>query len=162
MSSASAARVSHHFFSILVRIGVAADVDRFVDVAALAQFASKDLFEIGLGEQLGLEVEAGREVEVAVRRAGVAVEAPALYDDLENVHFPAKKFIRLRSPISRRESPPTKVSIALCLCATGVPDWGVEAHIDSNVCFRGCLVDLFFAFFVVDEHFYDRYQVLLI
>ena len=74
-------------FDRLVGIGVAADVDRLAHVAALREVTTQHLFEVGLGEQLGLEIEAGREVEVAMGGPGVAMDAAALYDDLKSVHF---------------------------------------------------------------------------
>jgi len=71
----------------LVRIGVAADVDRLAGVVLLRQLVAEDLRQVDLGEQLRLEVQAGGEVEVAVRGAGVAIDATAFYGDLESVHF---------------------------------------------------------------------------
>jgi hypothetical protein len=54
------------FFDRLVGVGVAADVDRLAGVVLLGQLVAEDVGEVGLGEQLRLEVQAGREVEVAV------------------------------------------------------------------------------------------------
>ena len=47
------------FFDRLVGVGVAADVDRLAGVVLLGQLVAEDVGEVGLGEQLRLEVQAG-------------------------------------------------------------------------------------------------------
>jgi hypothetical protein len=67
--------------------------------------------EIALGAQLGFEIETGREVEIAVRRARETIDAAAIYNELETVHFFGKgeaaslHFIG-RHPLSRRQNRP--------------------------------------------------------
>lgn len=56
----------------LVRVGVAADVDRLAGVVLLRQLVAKDVGEVGLGEQLGLAVQAGRQIEVTMLGTGLA------------------------------------------------------------------------------------------
>lgn len=79
----------HHFdqlagelelaFDRLVRIGVDAQRDRLRHVTRLRQLLAQQLRRIGLGEQLGLEVQAWRQVQIGVRGAREAVGAATLY-----------------------------------------------------------------------------------
>ena len=62
----------------LVGIGVGAQRDRLAAVARMGQLAAQQFGGIGLGEQPGLEIEAGRQVEVRVRGPRVAVDAAVL------------------------------------------------------------------------------------
>jgi hypothetical protein len=62
----------------LVAVGGGADGDVARPVALAAEFGAQHLDEVALGDQLGLEVEAGREVEVAVRRARETIDAAVL------------------------------------------------------------------------------------
>src|SRR5205807_3542925 len=57
----------------LIAIGVRADGDRARHVARLRELGAQQLRSVGLREQLGLEVEPRRELEVGVARAGVTV-----------------------------------------------------------------------------------------
>jgi hypothetical protein len=66
----------------LVGVGVGADGDRRAAVGPGRQLCAEQRSGIGLGEQPGLEVEAGREVEVGVGRAGEAVAAATFYDGI--------------------------------------------------------------------------------
>ncbi len=59
----------------LVGIGVAADVDRADHVAGFGQLRAQHLGEIALGAQLRFKIEAGRQVEVAVRRSRKTINA---------------------------------------------------------------------------------------
>src|SRR4051812_11416383 len=62
----------------LVAVGVRPKRDRARLVAGLRELLAQQLRGIGLGEELGLEVESRRELEVAVARAGIAVDAAVL------------------------------------------------------------------------------------
>jgi hypothetical protein len=62
----------------LVRIGVGAEVDRRALVAGAGELAAQHRGGLGLGAQLGLEVEARRQPEVRVGRAREAVHAAVL------------------------------------------------------------------------------------
>lgn len=62
----------------LVRVGVGAQVDRRAHVARFAQLLRKHVGGVGLGNQLGLEIEAGGKVPIGVRGAGIAVDADVL------------------------------------------------------------------------------------
>ena len=62
----------------LVRVGVGAERDRVAHVAALRELRAQQLRRVGLREELRLEVEARRQVEVRVRRPRVAVDAAVL------------------------------------------------------------------------------------
>lgn len=63
----------------LVRIGVDAQRDRLRHVTGFRQFLAQQLRRIDLGEQLGLEVQARRQVQIGMRRAREAVGTPTLY-----------------------------------------------------------------------------------
>lgn len=79
----------HHFdqlpgqlelaFDRLVRIGVDAQCDGLRYVARLRQFLAQQLRRVRLGEQLGLEVQARRQVQIGMRGARKAVGAATLY-----------------------------------------------------------------------------------
>lgn len=62
----------------LVGIGVGTQIDWRTYVTGLAQLLFKYLGGIGLGNQLGFEIEAGGEVPVGMARTGVAVDADVL------------------------------------------------------------------------------------
>ena len=62
----------------LVAVGVGAERDRARLVAGLRELLSQQLGGVGLGEKLGLEVQARRQFEVGVARARVAVDAAVL------------------------------------------------------------------------------------
>ncbi len=62
----------------LIRVGVRAERQGPRDVARLAQLAFQQLADLGLEDELGFEVEAGRVAEIGVRRAGVAIDAAML------------------------------------------------------------------------------------
>src|SRR5690606_7730810 len=62
----------------LVGVGVDAQGDRLGPVAATGELAAQQLRRVGLGEDLRLEVQARREVEVGVRGPGEAVAAAVL------------------------------------------------------------------------------------
>ena len=63
----------------LVRIGIDAERDRLRDVAWPGQLLAQQLRRIGLGKQLGLEIQARRQVQIGMRRAREAVGTTALY-----------------------------------------------------------------------------------
>lgn len=62
----------------LVRIGVGAERDGIALVAGLGELRAQERGRVGLGEELRLELESGREVEVGVRGSRVAVDAAEL------------------------------------------------------------------------------------
>ncbi len=62
----------------LVRIRVRAERDRVAHVARLRELGAQQLGGVGLGEELRLEIEARRQVEIRVRRPRVAVDAAVL------------------------------------------------------------------------------------
>src|SRR6185369_15385992 len=62
----------------LVAVGVGAERDRLRLVARLGERLAQELGGVGLGEQLGLEVQARRELEIGMARPGVAVDAAVL------------------------------------------------------------------------------------
>jgi hypothetical protein len=62
----------------LVRVGVGAKRDRVADIARFRQFSFQEQGGVGLCEQLRLEIEARRQVEVGVRRPRIAVDAAVL------------------------------------------------------------------------------------
>ena len=62
----------------LVGIGVGAERDRLAAVAGARELALEQRRRVVLGEQLGLEVEPGREPEIGVARPRVAVDAAVL------------------------------------------------------------------------------------
>ena len=62
----------------LVAVGIRADGDRARHVARLRELGAQQLGRVGLREQLSLEVEPRRELEVRMARAGVAVDAAVL------------------------------------------------------------------------------------
>ncbi len=62
----------------LVRIGVGAERDRVAAVTGFRQLRAQQRRGIGLGEELRLEIEAGREIEIGVRRPRVAIDAAVL------------------------------------------------------------------------------------
>ena len=71
----------HHLmlaFDRLIGIRVGSDRDRARLVARGRELAFQQLGSIGLGEQLGLEVEAGREPEIGVGRPRETVDAAML------------------------------------------------------------------------------------
>lgn len=63
----------------LICIGVDAQRDRLRHVTGFRQFLAQQLRRIDLGEQLGLEVQARRQVQIGMRRAREAVGTPTLY-----------------------------------------------------------------------------------
>ena len=107
----------------LVWIGVAADVDRLALVVLPREFVAEDFGQVGLGEELGFEVQAGREVEVGVGRAGITVDAPASYDDLESVHFVATPALFVGNPLDlltrRAASWTLRTPVSLSSSSTG-------------------------------------------
>ncbi len=62
----------------LVRVGVGAERDRLAAVAGLRELGAQQRGGVGLREELRLEVEPRREVEIRVRRPRVAVDAAVL------------------------------------------------------------------------------------
>ncbi|MCY1360082.1 hypothetical protein D9M69_466900 [compost metagenome] len=62
----------------LVAVGGGADRKVAGAVALAPEFGAQHLDEVALGDELGLEVEAGREVQVAVRGPRKAVDAAVL------------------------------------------------------------------------------------
>lgn len=66
-------------FDRLVRIGVDAQCNRLRHVTRFRQFLAQQMRRIGLGEQLGLEVQPRRQVQIGVRGAREAVGTPTLY-----------------------------------------------------------------------------------
>jgi len=75
----------HHFenrtrdavlaFNRLVRIGAGANIDDLRAIPAPRQLLLEQLRRIDLVEELGLEIQAGGQIQVGVRRARVAVDA---------------------------------------------------------------------------------------
>src|SRR4051812_9366030 len=63
----------------LVAVGGRADGDHPGFVALLPQLAPQDFADVSLGDDLRFEVQAGRHVQVAVRRSRVAVDAAHSY-----------------------------------------------------------------------------------
>ena len=63
----------------LVRVGVDAQRDRLWHIARLRQLLAQQLRRIGLGKQLGLEIQARRQVQIGVRGTREAVRAATLY-----------------------------------------------------------------------------------
>src|SRR5260221_2169427 len=59
----------------LIGIGIGAQRNRVADVSRLGQLGGEKLDRIRLGEQLGLEVQSGGQVEVGVAWSRVAVHA---------------------------------------------------------------------------------------
>lgn len=66
-------------FYRLVGVGVDAQGDRLRGVGGPREFLAQQLRRVGLGKQLGFEVQAGRQIEEGVRGAREAVRAAALY-----------------------------------------------------------------------------------
>src|SRR3979490_2711595 len=62
----------------LVAVGVRSQRDRAWRVAGLGKRVAQKLRSIGLGEELGLEVEPGRELEIGVARPRIAIDAAVL------------------------------------------------------------------------------------
>ena len=62
----------------LVRIRVRAEIDRRADIARFAELLAQKLGRIRLREQLRLEIDACREIQIPVRRPRVAVDAAVL------------------------------------------------------------------------------------
>ena len=62
----------------LIGIGVRTDRDGFADVARARKLSSQQVARIDLVEQLGLEIDAGGQAKIGVRRSRVAVDAPVL------------------------------------------------------------------------------------
>ena len=62
----------------LVRIGVGAERDRRTAIGWPGQFRAQQLCRIRLGKQLRFEIQARRQVEVAVRRPCIAIDAAML------------------------------------------------------------------------------------
>ncbi len=62
----------------LVGVGIDADCNRPTAVTGLAQLVIQQRRRVRLAEQPGLEIEAGRQAEISVRRPGEAVDAAVL------------------------------------------------------------------------------------
>jgi len=62
----------------LVRVGIAADVDRLHRVARLRQLRAQHFRQVGLGAQLRFEIQPRRQIQVAVRRTREAIDAAVL------------------------------------------------------------------------------------
>jgi hypothetical protein len=62
----------------LIRIGVRADGDRRAAIASRRQLLFQQPRRVRLVEQLGLEIEPGREIQVRVRRPGITINATVL------------------------------------------------------------------------------------
>src|SRR5712692_1762951 len=62
----------------LVAVGIGAERNGARPVARPGELLAQQLRRVGLGEELGLEVESRRELEVGMARAGVAVDAAVL------------------------------------------------------------------------------------
>ncbi len=62
----------------LIRVCIAADIDRANHITRPRQFQSQHLGQIALGAQLRFEIQTRREIEIAVRRAGEAIDAAVL------------------------------------------------------------------------------------
>jgi hypothetical protein len=58
----------------LIRIGVGAQRDRADAIAGLPEFSFEQLGGLGFGEQLGLEIDARRQAEIAVAGPRIAIE----------------------------------------------------------------------------------------
>lgn len=107
----------HHFdqlarqlelaFDRLVRIGVDAQRDRLRHVTRLRQFLAQQLRRIGIGEQLGLEIQARRQIQIGMRGARKAVRAAALYVREEKCS--ALRPLQLASPQASLGMPPSCV-----------------------------------------------------
>ena len=65
-------------FDWLVGIGVGTEVDGGRDVTTLAELLAQQRDRIALGEDLRLEIETGRKVQVRMRRPRVAIDAAVL------------------------------------------------------------------------------------
>src|SRR5215831_2370088 len=65
-------------FDGLVGIGVGTHRDRVADVTRRRQFLLEQRRRIGLGKQLGFEIQTRRKVEVSVRGTGIAIDATML------------------------------------------------------------------------------------
>jgi hypothetical protein len=63
----------------LIGVGVHADGDVLGLVPRMGQLAPQQLGRVDLGEQPGLEIESGRQAEVAVRRPRETIDAAACY-----------------------------------------------------------------------------------
>lgn len=63
----------------LIGVGIDAQRDRLRLVAPLRQLAPQYFRRVGLGEDPGLEIQPGRQVQVGVRGTRKAVRAPVFY-----------------------------------------------------------------------------------
>jgi hypothetical protein len=72
---------AHHLvfaFDRLIRVGIGADRDHARRIVRRGNFALQQFRRIGLHEQLGFKVEAGREPHIGVGRPGETVDAAVL------------------------------------------------------------------------------------
>ncbi len=65
-------------FDRLVAVGIGAESERRDAIAGARELVLQQLDRVGLGEELGLEIEARRELEIGVGRSRVAVDAAVL------------------------------------------------------------------------------------
>jgi hypothetical protein len=72
------ARDAERALGRLVRIGVRAERDRARTIGGRSELQAQQRRRVRLGEDARFEVEPGRQTEVCVRRAGVAVHAAVL------------------------------------------------------------------------------------
>lgn len=63
----------------LIGIGVHAQCDRLRHVAGFAQLGLQAFGEVRLGDQLGFEIDAGREIPIGMGRTRKAVDAAMPY-----------------------------------------------------------------------------------
>lgn len=66
-------------FDWLIRISVDAQGNRLRHIAGLGQLAPQHVGSIGLGEDLGFEIQPRRQVQIGMRRPRETVGAPTLY-----------------------------------------------------------------------------------